>query len=96
MIERIMLLRLAENIRRDAVAERIRRSLDGLPGLESLSVGVPADATSAKSWDVSVIMGFRDLGSLEAGVAAEPYQALMERELADSCQVVKAWSFARV
>ena len=62
MVERIMLFKLVDASSRDEVAALTLKSLAGLRLLEELSVGLPADEPSAKSWDLSVVMGFASSG----------------------------------
>jgi hypothetical protein len=94
MVERIVLVKLSSGSERAAIAERIHEALRELPELATLSVGLPADPASEKSWDVSLILRFETLAALEQALASESFRALFERELAPVCQVVKAWSFA--
>jgi len=95
MVERIMLLKLHEPGERGELAKFVRDTLVELEGVDEVSVGLPADAASAKSWDVSVVMSFVSEASQAITLAHPTFTAFMERVSAGS-QVVKAWSFERL
>ena len=61
-----------------------------------LSVGLPSDPASEKSWDVSLVMRFASQAELEAALASSVFAQYVDVELAGKCQVTKAWSFARI
>lgn len=96
MVERIMLCKLHEPSARHEVAALTRGALFELEGLEELSVGLPADPASEKSWDMSVVMSFSTLASQKAALETEAFTRFMERELAPRCSVIKAWNFERL
>lgn len=96
MVERILLFKLKDASTRDEVASLTLRALSGLRTLEELSVGVPADEASAKSWDLSVVMGFATLDDLTAALESSFFHSYMQRDMEGRYEVVKAWSFARV
>ena len=97
MFERIMLLKLdhahAHAHARAEVAREAQRSLRTLPGLQALSVALPADAPSEKSWDVSVVMRFADAQALSYALASPALAQFLGPALEGRCAVVKAWSF---
>lgn len=95
-VERIMLLKLAPGVSRDDVARMSTRVLSALPALRELSVGLPSDPASEKSWDVSLVMRFASQAELEAALASSVFAQYVDVELAGKCQVTKAWSFARI
>jgi hypothetical protein len=95
-VERIMLLKLASGVSRDDIARLSRHVLSALPALSELSVGLPSDGPSEKSWDVSLIMRFPSQAALDAALAGSVFQHYLDVELAGKCQVTKAWSFERL
>jgi hypothetical protein len=95
MVERIMLFKLTEPSARQELAALVRASLYDLEGLEELSVGLPADPASEKSWDLSLILRFPSLAIQNAALEGSPFKELMERKLLGRCAVIKAWSFER-
>ena len=76
--------------RRDAV-EELRAGLSAGPRLRGLTIGVPADAPSEKSWDLSVALHFDDVQSASVFVADR--QPFLDGWCASRAQVVKGWSF---
>ena len=96
MVPRIILLKLHDGATREAVAKRAASALADLPQVTSLIVGLPADAPSEKSWDVSIVLGFATLEILEFALASEAFKTHFENELAAQCQVIKSWSFSRL
>ena len=95
MVERIMLFKLVDSSTRDEAAAITLKALAGLRKLEELSVGVPADEASAKSWDVSVVMGFASEDELAGSLESPAFRGFMQTMEA-RYEVVKAWSFARL
>lgn len=96
MVERIMLFKLVDANSRDEVAALTLKSLAGLRLLEELSVGLPADDASAKSWDLSVVMGFATQEELGVALESPAFQSYLQREMAGRYEVLKAWSFTRL
>ncbi|MFT3923394.1 MAG: hypothetical protein QM778_12740 [Myxococcales bacterium] len=95
MVERIMLLKLNSEAERAELAKSVRDALIALDGVDEVSVGLPADAASAKSWDVSVVMLFVSEASQAITMASQGFTDLMAR-IGPQTQVVKAWSFERL
>ncbi len=95
MIDRIMLFKLVDASTRQEFVELLKRDLGQLPDLTVVTVGLPADEASAKSWDVSCVLRFEHLRDLEAALASQAFQTCLEGALAPRCVVVKAWSFAQ-
>ena len=93
MIERIVLFKLVEPETRQAAAEQARAQLAALPGLKSMTVGVPSDPASLRSWDLSVILRFADQPATDAALASPAFEGFMEETMEDRYEVVKAWSF---
>jgi hypothetical protein len=95
MVERIILFKLTDPSARHELASLTRSSLYDLDGLEELSVGLPADPASEKSWDFSLILRFPSLAVQNAALESGAFKELMERKLAGRCAVIKGWSFER-
>jgi hypothetical protein len=96
MVERIMLFKLVDSGTRDEVAALTLKALGGLRKLEELSVGLPADATSGTSWDLSVVMGFSNQDELSVSLESPAFRDFMGHTMQGRCEVVKAWSFERL
>ena len=96
MVERILLLKLNDPSTRDEVAALTVDALSKLPDLEELSVGVPADAASEKSWDVSIVLGVANLALLNALLESALFTSWHDGSLAGRCAVIKAWNFERL
>ena len=93
MVERILLFKLVDAHERDNVAALLKRDLAQLSGLTQVSVGVPADEASAKSWDLSCVLRFESLRALDAALASDGFKACIEGTVQARCAVIKAWSF---
>ena len=96
MVERIMLIKLNEPALRDDLAARALQALTKLPDLEELSVGVPADAASEKSWDLSIVLGVANLALLHAVLESKPFTSFLEDTMEGRYAVLKAWTFERL
>jgi hypothetical protein len=96
MVERIMLFKLVDSSTRDETAALTLKALGGLRKLEELSVGVPADEASAKSWDLSVVMGFSNPDELAGSLESPAFRDFMHHTMEGRYEVVKAWSFVRL
>jgi hypothetical protein len=95
-VERIMLLKLQASAEREAIARLSRDVLAALPQLLELSVGLPSDEASSRSWDVSLIMRFATQADVDAALESSIFRHYVEVDLGGKVQVVKAWSFARL
>lgn len=96
MIERIILFKLKDSSEREALAAESLELLAKLPDVDELSVGVPADEGSAKSWDLSVVIGFANAALLTKFLESTQFEAYLEGVMKDRIEVVKAWSFERL
>jgi hypothetical protein len=96
MVERIILFKLHDPQTRQEVAALTVAALKDLRELEELSVGVPADAASEKSWDLSIVLGVDNLALLDTLLGSETFTSYLEHTMKDRYQVVKAWSFERL
>lgn len=97
MIERIVLFKLksslANEVGRREVVAATKESLRALDGLETFTVGVPADGAAEKSWDVSLVLRFRDHAALEAFQRDPAHRAYMDEVIGSKTEVVKSWNF---
>jgi hypothetical protein len=95
MVERIMLFKLEDPSTRTEVAALTRTAFYDLEGLEELSVGLPADPASEKSWDMSVVMRFSSLARQNEALASSAFRNYLEQQMLGRYAVMKAWSFER-
>jgi hypothetical protein len=96
MVERIMLFKLSDPESRRDVAERVRAALYDLDGAEELSVGLPADPASEKSWDLCVVLRFSTLLRQNEALESSTFRKFLGVEMQGRYEVVKAWSFERL
>jgi hypothetical protein len=96
MVERILLFKLVDPSTRDEVASLTLRALGSLRMLEELSVGVPTDEASAKSWDLSIVMGFASAEDLSLALENPMFHSYLQRDMEGRYEVLKAWNFTRV
>lgn len=96
MIERIILLRLKAGVSREALAPQLARAVAVIPRLARASVGLPADASAEKSWDLSLVLAFADQFDHDAVLASPEFRDCADGLIASNSQVVKGWSFADV
>lgn len=98
MVERIAILKLRpEHADAAGRAEVVRLALEALvplPGVVSLTAGVPADAASEASWDVVITVRCATPGDLEAYRAHPAHRRFVEEVVVPRSVVRKAWSFA--
>ena len=99
MIERIVLFKLRGEYCNDAaraeIAERTRRDLGALKNVRSVSVGVPADEPTEKSWDLSLIVRFDTLEDVDAYIIDPEHRAYVDNYMHERIELIKAWNFRR-
>jgi hypothetical protein len=95
MVERIILFKLNDPATRDECAALAISALDDIDDIDELSVGVPADASAEKSWDLSLVIGVANLALLDTVLAGEAFTDF-EGEMKARSAVIKAWSFERM
>jgi hypothetical protein len=97
MVERVAILKLLpEHATPEGRADVAHRALDALrplPGVMSLTAGVPADEASLASWDVVITVRCATLADLEAYRAHPAHRRFVEEVVVPRSQVRKAWSF---
>ncbi|MFW5921255.1 MAG: Dabb family protein [Polyangiales bacterium] len=97
MIERIVLFKLSDEWATDEgrgeVAACSREVLAKVPGVRSLSVGVPADEAAARSWDLSIVLRFDSNDDVEKYRVHPDHRAYVDEYMKPKMEVVKAWNF---
>ena len=96
MISRIVLLKLHEQAMpgREDFARSALDFLRALPMVGDVRIGLPADADSARSWDLALQVFFSDPAALDAYLADPAHQAFVTEEILPRAAVRKAWNFA--
>jgi len=98
MIERHHYFKLKEEFAttggRQEFAEKLATGLPGLPGVENVVVGLPAD-DDALVWDVALRMDFASLEAIEAYRADPSHRAFVDAEVAPKIEIKKIWNFIR-
>ncbi len=97
MIERIVLFKLrnehATPEQRDEIARETRSRLARCAGVRGISVGMPADEATEKSWDLSVVLHFHALDDVDAFLQDVAQRDYLDDFMAPRMEVVKAWNF---
>ena len=97
MVERVAILKLLPpHATPEGRAEVARMALDALaplPGVVSLTAGVPADEASLASWDVVITVRCANVEDLEAYRAHPVHRRFVEEVVVPRSQVRKVWSF---
>jgi hypothetical protein len=96
MVERIMLFKLVDPALRESLASQTLAALSQLDELEELSVGLPADAASQKSWDLSVVVGAANLALLNKVLESGAFGAYLDGVMKGQYEVMKGWTFERI
>ena len=97
MIERVVLFKLKDDWATDdgrtAVAQHSRAVLAGLPGVTSVTVGIPADDASRASWDISLVVRFASMDDVP-GYAVHPEpRDYVDNYMMPKVEVRRAWNF---
>jgi stress responsive alpha/beta barrel protein len=97
VIDRVVILKLhpehANPAGRAAIAERCLEVLRPLDGVLGVTVGVPADEASERSWDVSITVRFASMEDLEGYRANPVHRRFVDDWLSPRTEVKKAWNF---
>jgi hypothetical protein len=97
MIERYHFLKLKPEFAtpdgRSEVAARCRAVLPGLPGVQAVVVGIPADDESAAGWDLSIMVRFAVLADVARYRADPDHRRFVDSFLAPRVEFKKAWNF---
>ena len=99
MIERIVLLKLADNHAtpdgRLKVARELRERLPTVPGPKSVTVALAADERSVQSWGLSILACFDAINDVEPYLAHPAHRSIVDEYLRPRLACIKAWNFAR-
>ena len=97
MIERIVLFKLKDEYCNDTAraefAERTRADLGALQHVRAVTVGVPADAASEASWDISIVVQFDSMEDVEKYIVDPAHRAYVDNYAIPRIEVRKAWNF---
>jgi Stress responsive A/B Barrel Domain len=96
MIERQVFVKLKPEFASDAARAEVRaRSLElrDVPGVRSVTVGMPADDDALRAWDLSLTVRFDSLDEVDAYLDHPGHEAYYEGFLLERLQVIKAWNF---
>jgi len=58
-----------------------------------VTVGIPADEASERSWDVSIVVRFRSVDDVEPYREHPEHRAYVDEFLRPRMVVIKAWNF---
>lgn len=98
MVQRIVLFKLKDEFCNDAARSEIaaytREVFTALEGVRSAHVGVPADAPSEKSWDLSIVLQFDSIDAVKRYAVDPDHRAYVDDYIRPRMEVVKAWNFA--
>ncbi len=99
MIERIVLIKLNDDLANDAgraeIAAETTRRLREVPGPIGVKVGVPADDPAKASWDLSILVRFESLDDIPAYIADATHRAYVDDYMDGKVACLKAWNFER-
>jgi hypothetical protein len=97
MIERFAFVKLdpahATDDERRVLARQAMETLRPLPGVVSLTVGLPADAESAKAWDLCVNVRFASPEDAAAYRAHPVHRRFVDELVAPRSAARKGWTF---
>jgi hypothetical protein len=77
---------------RAALADALHAMLDGVDGVASVTIGLPADASAAR-WDLSLVVRTLDLARWQLVEQDEAVREVFDGWLPERAEVVKAWTF---
>lgn len=93
-VTRIVLVRLRDEDRspalRERIAEEARRVFPRIPGVQSITAGLPADTDE---WDVLLVVGFGTLEAVEAYRTHELHVGFVEEWLKPHLDRLEAHNF---
>lgn len=97
MIERYVYLKFKDEHANDAsrreAAQACRELIAQVPGVLSVTAGIPADADCESKWDLSLVVRFANLADVEPYRVHPTHQKLIDDVLGPRKLVVKAWNF---
>jgi len=97
MIERLVLIKLKSDYTtpqaRTEIVRYSQAALERLPGVQSVDIGVPADAKCDGSWDLALRLRFADLDAATAYVPHPQHREYVDEYLSPRMEMIKAWNF---
>ncbi len=97
MIERMVFYKLKDEYCNDAaraeIAERTRADLGALQNVRAVTVGVPADAASEASWDISIVIRFDSMDDVQQYMVDPAHRSYVDDYATPRVEVRKAWNF---
>ena len=97
MIQRIVLLKLNDDLATDEVRQEVaahsRSVLEALPGVRSVQVGVAADPATEEGCDVSLVLHFDTVADLEPYRVHPDHRAYVDEYLAPRLAAIEAFNF---
>lgn len=93
MITRVVMLKLRDGAPIAEIAAGARHYLSARVEPLRVTVGTPADEPSARSWDISFLIEFRDLAALEGWIADADHRDWLTRDILPHVEVRKVWNF---
>ena len=98
MIERFAFVKLAPEHSTDetrrALAAQAREILRPLPGVLSITIGLPADEDSGKAWDICVNVRFANLADAALYRAHPVHRRFVDEVVAPRSAARKGWTFS--
>ena len=98
MIERFAFVKLAPEYSNDAerrsLTEQALSKLAPLPGVVSITVGVPADPDAAKAWDLCINVRFATIDDAAAYRAHPVHRRFVDDLVAPRAAARKGWTFS--
>ena len=98
MIERFAFVKLAPehatDATRRALVKEALETLRPLPGVLSITVGLPTDADGAKAWDLCVNVRFATLEDAAAYRAHPVHRRFVDEVIAPRSAARKGWTFS--
>jgi len=100
MIQRIVLIKLTEDLANDAsraeIGAETQRQLSGMPGPRAVVVATPADPKSAGSWDLAVTLDFDAVEDVPTYLDHPVHRAYVDDYMRGKIECLKAWNFDRI
>jgi antibiotic biosynthesis monooxygenase (ABM) superfamily enzyme len=98
MIERFAFVKLAPehatDAERRALVDQALATLRDLPGVLSMTVGLPADPDAAKAWDLCVNVRFASLEDAAAYRSHPVHRRFVDEVIAPRSAARKGWTFS--
>ena len=97
MIQRIVVIRFKPEFRTPGsvreIAEHSRKVMPTVAGVQTVTVGSPADDRTAKQWDLVLVVGLENLDDLPAYGSDPAHRAYVDEYLRPKMDSIAAWNF---